>query len=48
MTEIFPVYTLGGIIALIIIRASLVWLRFSQTLALLKFSMTRKILIRAT
>ena len=47
MTEIFPVYTLGGIIALVIIQASLVWLRFWQTLALLKFSMTRKILIRA-
>ena len=46
MPEIFPVNTLGGIIALVIISTSLVWLCFSQTLALLKFSMTRKVLIR--
>ena len=46
MPENFPVYTLGGIVALVIMMTSLVWLRFSQTLALLKFSMTRKILIR--
>ena len=43
MTEVFPVYTLGGIIALVIIQASMVWLRFPQTLALLKFSMTKKV-----
>ena len=46
MTDSFPVYTLGGIFALIIMMMSMVWLRFSQTLSLLKYNLNRKVLIR--
>ena len=46
MTDIFPVYTLGGIIALVVMMMSMVWLRFSQTLSLLQYSVTRKVVIR--